>query len=162
MKAAVDSSVLIVLGQLDYLRFVRMLFDRLVIAESVFEEVKESEVFEQVNALIADGFAMVARSTKGDLLSVLTLNLGRGEAETIALALEMGVDVAVLDDLKARKLARRLKVKIVGTLGVIKALADMELVKETPESLCERLVAQGFWVDRELCLRILRKRVSGV
>lgn len=157
MKATVDTSVLIALGKLGYLRLVKKLFNKLVIAESVFEEAKDSEVFGQVNELINDGFARVVRSTRCELLSMLALNLGKGEAETIALALEMEADVAMLDDLKARRLARRFKVKIVGTLGVIKALTDAELVKENPESLCERLIEQGFWIDRELCVKVLRK-----
>jgi hypothetical protein len=157
LKATVNTSVLIALGKLGYLRLVKKLFDKLVIAESVFEEVKDSEVFEQVNELINDGFARVARSTRFELLNMLALNLGKGEAETIALALEIETDVAMLDDLKARKLARRFKMKIVGTLGVIKALIDAKLVKENPESLCERLIEQGFWIDRGLCLKVLRK-----
>lgn len=157
MKAAVDASVLIALGKLGYLGLVKKLFDELVIAESVFEEVKGSEVFEQVNELINVGFARVFRSTRRELLSMLVLHLGKGEAETIALALEMEADVAMLDDLEARRLARRFKMKIVGTLGVLKALIDVELVKENPESLCERLIEQGFWVDRELCVKVLRK-----
>jgi len=33
--------------------------------------------------------------------------------------------------------------KIVGTLGVIKALTNAELVKENPESICERLIEQS-------------------
>jgi len=157
MKAAVDTSVLIALGKLGYLGLVKKLFDELVIADSVFEEVKGSEVFEQVNGLINDGFARVVRSTRRELLSMLVLHLGKGEAETIALALEMEAEVVMLDDLEARRLARRFKMKIVGTLGVIKALINAELVKENPESLCERLIEQGFWVDRELCVRVLRK-----
>jgi predicted nucleic acid-binding protein len=157
MKAAVDTSVLIALGKLGYLGLVKKLFDQLVIAESVFEEVKGSEVFEQVNELIRDGFARVVRSTRRELLSMLVLHLGKGEAETIALALEMEADVVMLDDLEARRLARRFKMKIVGTLGVIKAFIDAELLKENPETLCERLIEQGFWVDRELCVKVLRK-----
>ena len=157
MKAAVDTSVLIALGKLGYLRLVKKLFDKLVIAESVLEEVKDSEVFGQINELINSGFARVVRSTRGDLLGVLVLNLGKGEAETIALALETDADVAMLDELKARRLARRFKIKVVGTLGVIKALIDAGLVKENLESLCERLIEQGFWIDRKLCEKVLRK-----
>ncbi len=58
-------------------------------------------MFGQVNELINAGFARVVKSTRGELLSMLALNLGKGEAETIALALEMEADVAMLDELKA-------------------------------------------------------------
>ena len=105
MKAVVNTSVLIALGKLGYLRLIRKLFDKLVIAESVFEEIKDSEVFTQVSELTGTGFAEVAKSSKRELLDMLSSSLGKGEAETIALALELEADVALLDDLRARKTA---------------------------------------------------------
>ena len=49
----------------------------------------------------------------------------------------------MLDDLRARKTARRLKVKVMGTLAVLKVLIDLRLVREKPEDLCEKLIEQG-------------------
>ena len=156
MKATVDTSVLIALGKLGYLKDVKKLFDRLIIAESVFEEIKDSEVLDQVSGLIKGESAVVVKSGRGDLQGMLAFNLGKGEAETVALALETEADFAMLDELKARRLARRFNLKVVGTLGIIKSLIDAGLVKEDPESLCERLIEQGFWVGRELCINVLR------
>ena len=51
-------------------------------------------------------------------LLVLDLNLGRGEAESIALASEIGLRL-VLDDLKARKVSKNLGLKITGTIGIL-------------------------------------------
>jgi len=39
LKAAVDSSVLLALGKLGYLKLVGQLFDKLFVAQSVFEEI---------------------------------------------------------------------------------------------------------------------------
>ena len=156
MKAAIDSSVLIVLGKLGYLKLVRELFEKLVVAESVFEEVRGDEVFTEVSELIGIGLVEIAKGSKYELLNLLSSSLGKGEAETIAVALELKADVALLDDLRARKVARRLKVKVMGILAVLKVLVDLKLVKEKPESLCEKLVNQGFWVDAELCLKTLK------
>ena len=44
MKAAIDSSVLIALGKLGYLNLVGEVFDKLVVAESVLEEIRGDEV----------------------------------------------------------------------------------------------------------------------
>ena len=71
-------------------------------------------------------------------------------------ALELKADVALLDDLRARKAARRLKVKVMVTLAVLKVLLELKLVKEQPVDLCEKLINQGFWVDAESCLKILK------
>jgi hypothetical protein len=156
MKAAVDTSVLIALGKLGYLKDVKTLFDRLIIAEAVFEEIKDSEVLEQVSELVKGGSAVVVKGDRGDLQGMLAFNLGKGEAETIALALGTEADFVMLDDLKARRLARRFNLKVVGTLGVIRGLVDAGLVKDSPESLCERLIELGFWIDKELCIKVLR------
>lgn len=74
------------------------------------------------------------------------------------LALELRTNVALLDDLRARKTARRLNVKVLGTLALLRAFLDLELIKEKPEELCRRLINQGFWVDPELCLKILKAK----
>ena len=90
---------------------------------------------------------------------MLSSSLGKGEAETIVLPLELKTDAALLDDLKARKTARRLKIRVMETLAVLKAFLDLKLVREKPEDLCKRLIEQGFWIDEdeELCLKILKK-----
>ncbi len=46
-------------------------------------------------------------------------SLGRGEAAVIAVALQRGRCVAVLDDALARRCARTLGVPVVGTLGAV-------------------------------------------
>jgi predicted nucleic acid-binding protein len=51
-----------------------------------------------------------------------------GEASAIALATEYDDVLLLLDDLKARKLATRLKFKITGTLGVIHKAKQMSII----------------------------------
>ena len=156
MKAAVDSSVLIALGKLGYLKLVGEIFDKLVVAESVLEEIRGDEVCTVVSELTGAGLVEVAKGSNYELLNLLSSSLGKGEAETIVVALGLEADVALLDDLRARKTPRRLKVKVMGTLAVLKVLLDLKLVKEQPEDLCEKLINQGCWVDAESCLKILK------
>jgi predicted nucleic acid-binding protein len=156
LKATVDSSVLIALGKLGYLKLVGEIFDKLVVAESVLEEIRGDEVCNVVSELTGDGLVEVAKGSNYELLNLLSSSLGKGEAETIVVALGLEADVALLDDLRARKTARRLKVKVMGTLAVLKVLIDLKLVKEKPEDLCEKLISKGFWVDAESCLKILK------
>ncbi|MBK6536412.1 MAG: hypothetical protein IPG09_01110 [Ignavibacteria bacterium] len=47
------------------------------------------------------------------------LELGKGEASAIALAVEIKDCTVILDDLKARNIAEKLKLDITGTIGVI-------------------------------------------
>lgn len=50
---------------------------------------------------------------------MLAAAVDKGEASAIALALEMTDCLLIIDDLKGRKLARRLGLTITGTLGVL-------------------------------------------
>lgn len=156
MKAAVDTSVLLALGKLGYLKLLGNLFDTLFVAQSVFEEISGDETVALVHGLSDAGLVEMKNCSNPQLLNLLSSSLGKGEAETIALALELKTDVALLDDLKARKTARRLKITVMGTIAVLKALLDLKIVNEKPEALCQRLIEQGFWIDAELCLKILR------
>jgi len=156
LKAAIDSSVLIALGKLGYLKLVGEIFDKLIVAESVLEEIRGDEVCTVVNELTGAGLVEVAKGSNHELLNLLSSSLGKGETETIVVSLELNADVALLDDLRARKTARRLKVKVMGTLAVLKVLLELKLVKEQPVDLCEKLINQGFWVDAESCLKILK------
>jgi len=45
--------------------------------------------------------------------------LGAGESEALCLCRQIGVDVILLDDRRARLVARRLALKSMGTLGVL-------------------------------------------
>jgi predicted nucleic acid-binding protein len=50
---------------------------------------------------------------------ILELQIDKGEASAIALALELSESTLILDDLQARTLAEKLGIAITGTLGVI-------------------------------------------
>ncbi len=50
---------------------------------------------------------------------VLEMQVDRGEASAIALALELQDSTLIIDDYKARKVAKQLGVSFTGTLGVI-------------------------------------------
>ena len=42
-----------------------------------------------------------------------------------------------------------------GTLAVLKTLVDTGLIREKHDDLCEKMVEQGFWIEKELCMKIL-------
>jgi predicted nucleic acid-binding protein len=60
----------------------------------------------------------VVPAPQSSILADLAEHLGVGEAEAIALACERNLPV-LLDDLAARKAARRLGLSLIGTLGIL-------------------------------------------
>jgi len=158
LRAVADTSVLISLGGMGYLGLLPRLFDDVFLSAAVVDEVGRGELHDELERLAGLGLARVAEASNIELVGVLSSTLGRGEAETIALALDVDAYLALLDDLRARRAARRLGVGVMGTLGVLKLLMDKGYVSEGPEELCSALISQGFWVTRELCLKILGRR----
>jgi len=87
-------------------------------------------------------------------LLIEELNLGKGEAAAIALALETG-KVCVIDDLKARKIAMKMEVKITGTIGIL-LFAEKKKIINSAYNEVKSLQKMGFFVSESL-MKKLRK-----
>lgn len=78
-----------------------------------------------------------------------------GEASAIALASEFEDVLLLLDDLKARKLAIRLKFKVTGTLGVIHKAKQLSIIDKV-KPLIDKLLLTDFRVADNIIEEILR------
>jgi uncharacterized protein len=62
---------------------------------------------------------VVVRSPSSSMALPLVTDLGAGEREVLALALESPDSVCILDDALARQVAKTLQLRMTGTLGVL-------------------------------------------
>ena len=60
--------------------------------------------------------------------SVEDVGLGRGEAEAIAIAMQVAADVVLIDERKATVVARHRGLLVTGTLGILALAAESKLV----------------------------------
>lgn len=82
--------------------------------------------------------------------------LGRGEAEAIALAAGRSAWAWVLlDDRKARRYARSRGLTVVGTLGLLVVMHRHGLARRGPEEDLG-LLGQGLWISPELLASALK------
>lgn len=151
MRAVPDSSVLISLSQIGQLNLLKEMFSSIVIPEEVYNEVvnrggNRKGALEVKKA----GWIKVLRVDNVQMVKALAENLDLGEAEAIALALEIGADFVLLDEKDARKRAKNqgLKVLVWG-----KKSGRVEALKP----LLKALVKQNFRISDELFSRILRE-----
>ena len=104
-----DTSCLIILTKIGEIDLLRQLYKTVTITKDISLEFGENlpEWFEVQQ--VKDHYRQ----------QLLEMQIDKGEASAIALALETSDNIVILDDWKARKVAERLGLSITGTLGVI-------------------------------------------
>ncbi len=88
------------------------------------------------------------------MVKLLLTSVDAGESEAIALALETGADLILLDDSDAREKARLYGLTITGTIGVLMRAREEGKLSSFKEVL-ERLKRNGFWIGNALRSRLL-------
>jgi predicted nucleic acid-binding protein len=128
-----DTSCLIALSNINELQILPDLFHEIIITPEVSAEFGEKlpdwiKVTEAKN-----------REKQADLEKILD----SGEASSIALALESGNSLLLIDEIRGRRIAKSLNVEIIGTIGVI-VLAEKKGIVKDVMSLIEKLISKGF------------------
>lgn len=82
------------------------------------------------------------------------VGIGRGEAEVLALALELHARLVIIDDRRARRFAKRLDIPLTGTLGVM-LLAKSRGLVATVQPLIHELQMSGIFFSASLVQSVL-------
>ncbi len=138
-KAIIDTSVLIALERINITDVLCRVYSHIIVPEAVISE---------FGPISIDCYS--SEKVKSPMLKLLVsdLNLGRGEAESIALASESGLRV-LLDDLRARKVAENLDLKVTGTIGILLKAESLALIDNAYDKAKE-LREKGFYISDQL------------
>jgi predicted nucleic acid-binding protein len=152
----VNASPLIFLAELGYLDLLNRNADTVCVPRGVLDEVrvKPDRAAQAIDQAIRSW--LLAREVGNrEAVEILQADLDLGEAEVIVLAREIGADRVVMDDLDARRMARRLGLELIGTIGL---LLSARLQGEIPSMRgeIERLEALGFRVAPDLVQAVLQ------
>jgi predicted nucleic acid-binding protein len=160
MKAVFDSSPIIFLTKLGIIEAALDLFDRIDIPSLVYSEIrrKPDASAEAVEVLIKGKRVSVSKAENERFVNALGRRLGKGEAEAIALSIETGADLVILDDHAARVEAMRLGLSVKGTLGIVRRLMENGVFESDLEELFTNLKAMGFRIRTGL----FREIFSGI
>jgi predicted nucleic acid-binding protein len=88
-------------------------------------------------------------------MAMIEEELDEGERAAIALAITMRADLVLIDEAAGRAEAVRRGIRVTGTLGVLRAAADEELLDV--KDLVARLRSTNFYVDDTLLTTIFGK-----
>lgn len=153
----VDTSPLIFLAKLDRLDLLTMGADMVWVPQAVLDEVRaKPDEATQAIEQVSQRWLSVHRVSNREAVEMLLANLDLGEAEAIVLAKEVKADKVVMDDLDARRYARRVGLDLIGTMGLLLAAHLRGEIPSIREEI-ERLQELGFRVAQPLVEAILRE-----
>jgi hypothetical protein len=142
------------IGQLDLLR---QLYAEIVIPTTVFNEITNVGNTD-ASARVVPTLSWIKTQSATDRAFVNTLRaeLDPGEAEAIALAVELNADRLLMDERLGRAAAMRAGLKVTGVLGILIAAKRNNLIQEV-KPLLDALIEQvGFWIDARLYAEVLQ------
>lgn len=159
MKVISNTSVLIGLSSIGMLFLLRERFpEGILVPEAVWREVVD-EGAERSGAqeVSAANWIKVQKVKDKGMVRLLRVELDEGEAETIALAHEMNANLVLLDERDARRVAMRMGLKVLGTVGILLWGKQMGKFMSLREQLDDLRVQGKFRISQRLYDRVLQE-----
>lgn len=134
-----DTSCLIILTKIGELDLLHQLYTKVTITQDILLEFGEK----------LPAWIEVRHVKDPYRQKLLEMQIDKGEASAIALALEMAENILILDDWKARKVAEQLSLPVTGTLGVI-IKAKKNGIIPTIRPYLDKMKKTNFRISEEL------------
>ncbi len=154
LNAITNTSPLLYLYRANAIGWMPQLFGEVWTPHAVIEELKEGQRRGYDVPVAANYDWLKIRAPESVPFEWLALDLGVGEIETMALALENTDHIVILDDALARRIAQAAGLTVWGTLKILlEAKTQGIIVSIRPE--IERLREAGMWISDEVYQRVL-------
>lgn len=140
-----DTSCLIVLSNANLLHLLKAMYGNVVVTPEIAEEF----------GLDVPKWIEIKPVSDKKYFSLLNSLIDKGEASAIAFAMEAdSANLLILDDYKARKVAKELNINFTGTLGMLAQAKNKGIISEL-KPILDTITANGFRIDTELRSHIL-------
>jgi predicted nucleic acid-binding protein len=134
-----DTSCLILLNKINRISLLKAIFGKVIVTNIIAEEFGQ----------ILPDFITIEDPSNHKYQQILESFLDKGEASAIALALEKEDCLLIIDEVKGRREAKQLKVKITGTLGILILAKEKKLITSVSEIL-EQVQHTDFRISKTL------------
>ena len=169
-KVVSNSSPLIYLAKIGRLNLIKNVYDQIRIPEAVFNEtVTQGKILKIIDASIIEeaiGKWILKERVNSETDSKYTFldennRIGLGEKQALKLCKQLDADIFIVDDKAARRVSRILKIKPIGTCGILVQAHRKGLISTNEaEQVLDDLIKAKFRVDStvyRLIVKELRK-----
>jgi len=160
MPVVSNTSPLLNLAIVGRFSLLRDQFGEIWIPPGVFEELRVKEDLpgtQSMREAIKTGWLRVEKVREIPVMQVLQRHLDKGEAEAIALALQVKADWILLDEREARKVAKTLGLKVAGVLGILLRARREGKLSSLERAMEELREKAGFRIGANLFADLLRE-----
>lgn len=156
-----DATPIISLLKIDQLHLLHGLFQEVFIPQAVYDELTLNPVFEK-EAIQIKECSFITKVEVGEESSVnlfqRVTGLDRGESEAIIYTDSIGADLILMDEIKGRKIAVQVGLRVMGTLGILLEAYEQGLIsKEEIFSGLDILKNSGRYISEALYKQLTEK-----
>jgi len=134
-----DTSCLIILDKIDELELLMKVGRKIYVTPIILKEFGKS-LPEWISVLSPEN---------SHYQQILEMDLDEGEASAIALSLDMGNSILMLDELKCRKIAEKLNLRYSGTFGLILKAKQLGLINSV-KPILDKIKSTNFRFNEKL------------
>lgn len=151
-----DTSALSNLALIGHLSLLKAIYQTVIIPDVVASELASASN-PTISAILQLGWIQTQSITNAQLANQLQQDRGldAGEANAIALALELQADDLLIDERLGRQEALRLGLSIIGILGILLVAKQRSLIPQVRPVMDTLINQAGFRVSSQLYQRIL-------
>jgi predicted nucleic acid-binding protein len=150
-----DTSILSGLLQIGRLDLLRQVYGQVLMPDLVYQELLRLTEFGVSVEPLAATWIQVRTASETTLLRTLRSELDAGEAEALALAVELNADLVLVDERRGRKKAAELGLAYRGLLGTLSAAKALGYLAELRPILTDLQTVPGMWFRAELVAQVL-------
>jgi len=160
MPVVSNTSPILNLAIIGELSLLRDQFEEILIPGAVLEELRVEENLpgsKGVRDAIKAGWIRIETVKQDPLVRAMQRDLDKGEAEAIALAMQVNTRLVLMDERDGRKAARSMKLKVVGVLGILLKSRREGRLMSLEQAMDKLRDKAGFYIREDLYKEIMRE-----
>lgn len=153
-----DTTPIISLMKVEQLYLLEKMFGYIVIPKAVYDELTVNEKFAKEILKIKEAEFIKVGEVKNDSSVNILRNvtgLDAGESEAIVMAGEKEADLLLMDEHKGRQVAKKLGIKITGTIGILLQAFDEGMMSKEDVKKCILVLKESnIRISDNLCKKV--------